>query len=419
MTESSDETWSLEQGVQIFLGDQDTVEAQETQCLAAPPSTSPTHSTTKSVTLSTQQKQRLELEALRAELQRLKDQLVEIEICPMREMSFWERLAKVEHAELLKATSDNEDLRRTVTSHAMFIDEMETLLRKKRRLMPIEEWETFILPMDPLGRSRAIHQILDRQFKKMPHIHLTRDLVSKNPSSSVHRAELKPQPSGEVLFEVIERVTLAAPSHAVCAAAWQVFLGNLASPDNPFEQSYEQIDAHTVYIHASDRRHAIPCHAHILAKTYTTPTSNVIVSRSILDDPMWTSHAAGDLVEDVASWVEVVPRSDDDDDEDSCVLTVVWSINLGRLAPPESEAIHDITALLASASIARPPATPGSLSTHSIVHDLASPAAPRVVTLGNLHIYLALSILLEEPFKRAISNVIAHHHRQTRETREP
>ncbi|KAF0718176.1 Aste57867_1858 [Aphanomyces stellatus] len=276
-------------------------------------------------------------------------------------MSLWERMTTIEHIELLKSASDNQDLRAAVTSHALFIGQMESLMRKKQRLIPaaMEPWEAFVLPRDASVRVRAMHLILDREY---------------NRTQSV--AVLKPQLCGDIHFEVVERVTLAASHRAVSASAWRVVSGDGASTDASFEQSFETIDARTMYIHATNRGQS--------------PTREVVIARSVLGDPMWPTHN-GDLIEDVTSWTEItsIPGHED-----------------AACAPQETNEIDDVTALLQLASMAQHPDVHRSISPHAMAQHLASPAAPRIVALGNLHNFLARSKMIEEPFKRAINNAV-------------
>ncbi|KAF0705741.1 hypothetical protein As57867_005731, partial [Aphanomyces stellatus] len=99
---------------------------------------------------------------------------------------------------------------------------------------------------------------------------------------------------------------------------------------------------------------------------------------------------------------------------DACVLTSVWRIDLGQLASTAADELDDVSALLASASIARRPAVHGSISPHALAQHLVPPAAPHVVTLGNLNIYLEGSKCIEEAFNQAINDAIEWH-KQARE----
>ncbi|KAF0718362.1 Aste57867_1743 [Aphanomyces stellatus] len=432
------ESWDFDEGVRLFLGEDcdppDNEANQEpqrthpetnqpTQPLSSSDANRAPRSAKKPVAwkrgrIPTHLKQRLELEALQEELTRLQGQICEIRVCPTRKMSIWERMATNERAELVKATSDNNELRGAVASNAQFIDEMEALLRKKRRLVTtssVADWEAFVLPATAPDRNRAIHWILDREINRIKHVCLRSGLPPIGGSAfddDVHRAVLVPQATGNVYFEVVERVTLAAPFRDVSAAAWSVVTGVETSMDNSVQQSFEKIDDRTMYIHACDRRHHTPCHAHLLSKYHKSLTRDVIVLRSVLGDPLWTTHADGDLVEDVTAWNEIAPLPGHE--ADACVLTIVWRINLGRLASSTTDELDDISALFASASIAQRPPVQGSISPHAMAQHLASPAAPHVVTLGNLHIYLARSKSIEEPFRRAVIDVIERH-KQERE----
>ncbi|KAF0718173.1 Aste57867_1855 [Aphanomyces stellatus] len=420
MMEPGETSWDFCEGVRLFLGDEcdpsmDAKDCHKTDAVSPPPTLSSSSTDKKPPKwtrgrIPTHRKQRLELQALQAELTRLKGEICGIRVCPTRKMSFWERLAKDEQIEMLKAQSDNEDLRGAVASHALFIDEMEALMRKKRRLgvpSKAEAWESYVLPTDPSDRVRAMDKILEREFNRTDHIFLRCGLVpAVIDQRDVHRTELKPHTSsGDILFQVVERVTLAAPCRDVSAAAWRAVAGDIPAMDDHIKLTCETIDASTVYIHTTNRRYHAPCHAHILYKYFTSPGRDVIVARSVLSDPLWPARA-DDLIEDVISWNEVVAVPGD---ANACVLTTVWRINLGQLAAHETDEMEDVSTLLKSASIARRPHVQGSVSPHAMAQHLASPAAPRVVTLGNLHIYLARSKLIEEPYKRSINDAVERH----------
>ncbi|KAF0718175.1 Aste57867_1857 [Aphanomyces stellatus] len=430
MTELGETSWDFCEGVRLFLGEDcdpsmDADDCHKTDAVSPPPTLSSSSTDKKPPKwtrgrIPTHRKQRLELQALQAELTRLKGEICGIRVCPTRKMSFWERLAKDEQIEMLKAQSDNEDLRGAVASHALFIDEMEALMRKKRRLVvpsKAEAWEAYVLPTDPSDRVRAMHQILDREFNRTDHIFLRCGLEpAAIDQRDVHRTELKPHTSsGDILFQVVERVTLAAPYREISAAAWRAVAGEMATMDDHIDQSFETIDTSTVYIHATNRRYHTPCHAHVLCKYWTSPGRDVILARSVLRDPLWPAHM-NDLIEDVTSWNEVVAVPGD---ANACILTTVWRLNLGQLAAQETDEIDDVSVLLKATSIARRPHVQGSISPHAMAQHLASPAAPRVVTLGNLHIYLARSKLIEEPYKLAINNAIERHKQATRGNAHP
>ncbi|KAF0697562.1 Aste57867_11759 [Aphanomyces stellatus] len=391
--ETAEEVYDFSEGVRLFLGE--TPSNGEESCKIDSIPTDGRSGPRRKI--RTQLKQRLELEALRAEMTRLQGRLCQIRACPT--MSFWGSRAKDEQVELLQVMHANEALRAAVATRAAFIHEMEALLQHKQRTNFVsKEWEAFVLPDAPDGRARAMHQILDREFHRTHHIFLRAGLLGT--SESVHRATLTPQASsGDILFEVVERFVLMAPFRAVSAAAWRVIAGDIGTPpDDQFDQVFEPIDDNTVYIHATCRRHRT--HAHVLAKYYPTPTRDVIVARSVLVDPVHPVET-GDVVEDTASWTEIEPLRND-----SCLMTLVWRINLGHLGPRDAREMEKASELLASASSARRSAVQGSISPHAMAQHLAS---NRVVTIGNLHIYLARSKLIEEPFKRAINDVIERH----------
>ncbi|KAF0697560.1 hypothetical protein As57867_011712, partial [Aphanomyces stellatus] len=166
----------------------------------------------------------------------------------------------------------------------------------------------------------------------------------------------------------------------------------------------EPIDECTVYTHMTDKHHDTMCHGHILVKHYAVEGREILIGRSILDDPAHPT-PRGDLIEDSTFWVEAVALPG----QDACLFTSVVRLNLGRFAAAGESEIDSVVALLESASIAHQQSFDmrGILPSHAVGRQLSPP--PRLLTLGNLHIYLARSVVVEEAFKRAINCAIERH----------
>ncbi|KAF0697561.1 Aste57867_11758 [Aphanomyces stellatus] len=141
----SDWTWDFVWGVQYFLGNDDdsgvsSMDEKDKPCartitleLKVTPSTPRTAHHTRG-RIPTHRKQQLELKSLRRELARLKGYIMDIEIPESREMTYWERVAKMEQLDLLKAGLENEDLLAAVQNNTAFIDNLQRTMRKKRHL---------------------------------------------------------------------------------------------------------------------------------------------------------------------------------------------------------------------------------------------------------------------------------------------
>ncbi|KAF0717193.1 hypothetical protein As57867_002437, partial [Aphanomyces stellatus] len=324
---AGDDSWDFARVMKYFLGDDDddddmrgVDEKEEARSVVTEAVLNIPIEGTSSVSrppphtrgrIPTHRKQQLEFDALRSELARLKGHVMEIQVHESREMPYWERVAKMEQLDTLKAMYENEDLQAAVQHHTAFIDTLQDTMRKKRHLIatPPEIEETCVTycqlpPVDDLPRrARAMHAVVDYEYKRLHHVFMRHGLLST--TTDVFRAELNAQPSGDIHFEVVQHATLAAPYRAIGTAAWQVLSTSI--PDLPphVDQTIEPIDECTVYTHMTDKHHDTMCHGHILVKHYAVEGREILIGRSILDDPAHPT-PRGDLIEDSTFWVEAV-----------------------------------------------------------------------------------------------------------------
>ncbi|KAF0715363.1 Aste57867_3411 [Aphanomyces stellatus] len=413
--EPTSDSWNLADGLQYFLASCSSEEDDGGVHTTVDGNLSATASTASSerprVRLSTHRRQQHEIDSLKTELARqiavIRD--TKFTSSPLVRMTYYERMAKFARLEKLRAQLDNDELLLAVHEHAAFIDEMKGVLHKKRRLIcpaepPTNEWEFYRLPHaddgnDPTRRHRAMHAILDRERHRMHSVFLRHGLLCT--PDDVFRTELSPQPAtAEIHFVAIEHVALAAPFRTVGAAIWRAMSSLLEAVDG-IEQSIDSIDDKTVYYCMTDARHATPCHANILVKHYPLGTRDVIIARSVLDDPMRPARH-NDLVEDVtALCVVLVIVVASLPGQYKCHLTMVVRINLGDCdGPSNAAAMEDVITRLEAVSVAQRPLD-HTLPPDALRKHLAAPTP-----LGNLHIYLARSLRVEAPFKEAINNAI-------------
>ncbi|KAF0692688.1 Aste57867_16241 [Aphanomyces stellatus] len=347
---------------------------------------------------------------LKAELVDLKAQIHALEVNPSRKMTYWERVAKFEQLAVHKARKENEQLHDATKENADFIVELEGHLKKKQRMLchadnPCRDeslacWLPEVPPNgDRTCRVRAMHAIVDREYRRMHSVFLRHGLLGH--TNNVFRTQLVPQPSGEIYFTVVEHGVLAAPFRTVGAAAWRIFSGGGppggSSLLDGLSMSCDPIDDHLVYHRIVNTRHAIPCHANLVHKYFTTSTRDAIVSRSVLMDPTRPS-APGALVEDFTAWIEVEAMPGGE----SSLLTLVLRINLGHDAAPDE--MGQVSARLERVSLAQLPPVDGSLAPVASSEEFTS--APPTSTLSHMHIVLERSMRLEAPFKHAINAVI-------------
>ncbi|KAF0715364.1 Aste57867_3412 [Aphanomyces stellatus] len=368
--------------------------------ISSGPSQPPSHTRGR---IPTHRKQQLELEALQGELARLKVHVMETQVNASQKMSYWERVAKMEQLDTLKAGLENEDLHAAVEKHKILIDELDVHLRKKRRLVAapgdLDTWDTTssLPPADDRPRRvRAMHTAVDREFHRMHSIFLQQGLLST--TDDVFCGKLTAQPAGDMYFDVVQYATLGAPFRVIGDAMRSVVLNVVSDLPDGVDHAIEAVDDCTVYSHMTDRRGERPCHAHLVTKYYPSETRDVVIWRSILTDPAWPTHA-DDLVDDVTSWVEAVALPG----QDTCLFTMVVRRNLGQLTAKGDD---DVAELLQAVSLSQRPHLVGFLSPHAVSHHSLSRTG---LSLGNLPLLLERSMLVEEPFKRAINDAIERH----------
>ncbi|KAF0700938.1 Aste57867_8548 [Aphanomyces stellatus] len=372
---------------------------------------------------TTSTRQKVEIEVLKAELKTLHAQIQEMEVVSSsRKMTYWEHMAKIQGLERLKAVATNGQLTEAVREHTAWTDEINLLLKKKRRLMhptdaSMRSWEAYVLPpfsTDDAGslsrRRRAMHAIADREYDRLQSVYLQAGVLGRN-GAPFFQSALKPQPSGAVVFEFVEHTTVAAPFDRVGAAMWRAVSTNLPVPEGGgLVQTIDTIDDDVVYNCVTNTRQAIPLHSNIVLKRYRNATSVIQVARGILVDPMCPTDASV-LVEDVTVWNGVT--ADETAPDAACVFTLVIRLNLGHVIIDETE---DLTSQLATMSLAQVPKTQGTLGTDALRGYFETQQhAP--VTMGNLHIYLGRVLRMEGPMRRGINDVVEAFQREQQQQR--
>ncbi|CAK4095573.1 unnamed protein product [Aphanomyces euteiches] len=274
-------------------------------------------------------RQREELQRLRGEVDTLKAKLstIKTDTTIDEKTPFWRRMAHDERVEKIKAFQENEALREAVDQRATFIDQMRKTLLKKPRLLHqhdvhSEEWQTYRIAATASLRYAAIHAIADRQLGRLNHAFLRAGLLGLDKDTT--KAELIVESEHCFIYQIMTQITLAVPRDIIATSIWRVLGGSHAS-FLPFgiTESYEQIDASTVYSRVVDSRDPnMTWHSNLIRKLYSLPDKDVVVIRAVLDDAL-VPQMANDGVEDKWAWAQVTRV-----DEDLCRLSLLVQVKL-------------------------------------------------------------------------------------------
>ncbi|CAK4622360.1 unnamed protein product [Aphanomyces euteiches] len=183
-------------------------------------------------------RQREEIRCLRQQIDQLSKVLQTRQTIDLTtiDMPLWKRTAKMELLEKNKALQENEHLRDAISQQATFIEQMQSVFRKKPRLgthidVHSEEWQAYKLAAQASLRQVAIHAIADRQYNRMQSALVKAGVFDRE--NYLFQVKALPQRDQSYTLEIIHHVDLDAPFRLVGAAAWQVFDGDFQL-DLPF-----------------------------------------------------------------------------------------------------------------------------------------------------------------------------------------
>ncbi|KAH9117206.1 hypothetical protein AeMF1_008985 [Aphanomyces euteiches] len=257
-------------------------------------------------------RQREEIRCLRQQIDQLSKVLQTRQTIDLTtiDMPLWKRTAKMELLEKNKALQENEHLRDAISQQATFIEQMQSVFRKKPRLgthidVHSEEWQAYKLAAQASLRQVAIHAIADRQYNRMQSALVKAGVFDRE--NYLFQVKALPQRDQSYTLEIIHHVDLDAPFRLVGAAAWQVFDGDFQL-DLPFGavQSYTRIDPFTVYATYEHQSSGTAWHSNMIRKYFVEHDREVIVSRTVLEDAA-IPHMTKGAIENRCMWLTVKP----------------------------------------------------------------------------------------------------------------
>ncbi|KAF0684279.1 Aste57867_23743 [Aphanomyces stellatus] len=322
--------------------------------------------------------------------------------------SVWELTAREELAEKNKSLAENQRLRGAVVEQETFIEHMHMVLTKKPRLHMLteddqEEWRSYKLAAQQSLRAAAIHAIADRQLRRLQTTLIHVGVF--NNDVQVFRAKTIPMEKGAFRMELVEKVVLPAPFHVVGQAIWDVQVGAKAAPmPASAVETYEHIDADTVYYHTHDTVRHVCARSNAIRKRYVEPRRVVVVWKSVAEDARMPTVAHG-VQDDEAGWIEVVAK-----DETTSVLTMVVHVDVDPAVaapsvPPKWKhtlTIDAMTTFMDKFSFVQPPPAPGMMVT-------AAPSINDTMSSSPLGHYFLKGKRFEKALKDAVNDAIRAH----------
>ncbi|KAG9407401.1 hypothetical protein AC1031_002130 [Aphanomyces cochlioides] len=273
-----------------------------------------------------------EVQQLEAEIRELQDELIQAKrgIESTTNGSFWETAAKQQRAEKNKALQENKQLQGAVRERNEYIDRLQKTILKTLRWMTLPgvapDEGSRCIPADPALRIAVIHRIADNQYSQMQTkiiqaraIGLSDDTCRGEPVSLAHQ---------ELGFLAVNHINVPAPFHGVARAVWSVLNGNHVPILSENEQeSWEPVDACTVYNKYSIHQNGVTCHSNSVRKMYEEGNRIALVSATALEDETVDRHPT-DAIDDMNTWWQFAPHADD---PSSSTMAVVGQSNISRL----------------------------------------------------------------------------------------
>ncbi|KAG9407491.1 hypothetical protein AC1031_002208 [Aphanomyces cochlioides] len=240
--------------------------------------------------LSHADKRKEEIAELRRQVDILKARLLEAQqnATGKPNMSLWERAARNQIYAYSTAIQENQRLRANISENSIFIEDLESTLRKRPRLLldvHAEEWKAYKLAAQASLRVAAIHAIADRHYSQLEAAFIRAGVFQC--CDEIIRDEHVLQSDGWRMPERVYNVTLAAPFRLVGAAVWRVFSGEHPIPlPEGAEETLEKIDPFTVYQIFRNANETNTAYINLIYKYYVEVDSEVIVWRSVLEDEL-------------------------------------------------------------------------------------------------------------------------------------
>ncbi|OQR84695.1 hypothetical protein ACHHYP_13039 [Achlya hypogyna] len=256
-----------------------------------------------------------DLDALRNEEAQLQLQLVMVQslLMPSKAASPWRLLAMRQHAQRLRALRENAELRTLLAEQTAFQLHLERELRKRPRVMPIDEaaekWKSLILTDDD-QRFAAIQAIADRQYDRMESEMIALGLV--DPPEDVFDIRFISD-STKLSSEGLRYTTLDMDMATAAGAVMTTMQHRhklVADATLSSQSNVTVVDANTLYTHerlAHPSNDAIQVTTRMIVKKYETEGRFVVVWRSVLEDDRHP-HPPGSSVNDEHGWICIEPH---------------------------------------------------------------------------------------------------------------
>ncbi|RHY27211.1 hypothetical protein DYB32_006952 [Aphanomyces invadans] len=270
---------------------------------------------------------------------------------PGQTQSFWERAAKRERIELIKATQEKEQLEEALQQQATFVDQMQRVFRKKPRVEVL--WIFCLVAMDgtdatTLNHTTAIHAIADRQYRRMASAFLRAGLLDHEEDK--FEVKLLPQPKGQsMVFQLVHHVLLAVPFHDMGASLWKG-IGKYhlpySSDDGASVEELEEVDADTVYGRYSTTLDGhTSWHSNLIRKHYVERDRHVYIARTVLDDELSGPRAPNAVVESKCVWATLARVT-----SESSRLTILLHMDVDM----DIDAANELQTLLSNMPLPQP-----------------------------------------------------------------
>ncbi|RHX99461.1 hypothetical protein DYB36_006449 [Aphanomyces astaci] len=215
-------------------------------------------------------------------------------------MTAWEAAARHERVEKRRAIIENQHLYASVAEGSMFIQHMQSMMRKKPRWTTslaeaggVDDWQQYKLAAQANLRAAAIHAIADRQFRRQTNAFILAQVVGQ--THDLFRATPKTLASGQVVLEVVNHTTLKLPYRIAMNAVWRTFRGDLGpmlldeACSERFSQRRSGADSSVLFTNT-------------ILKLYQEHDRDVLVFRSVLEDEL-EPHMTRRSVDDMAGWL--------------------------------------------------------------------------------------------------------------------
>ncbi|KAG9407402.1 hypothetical protein AC1031_002131 [Aphanomyces cochlioides] len=244
--------------------------------------------------------------------------------------STWEAAAKQQLVEKNKSIQENQQLLRAILERNDYIARLQRSIMKPPRWMALPDVTpedcSRSIPSDPALRIAANQRIADFQYSRMQTkfiqaggFDLREDMCKGEP------VMLSQQELG---FLAVNHINIPAPYHDVAHAVWSVLSGAHAmNPSEHEKESWEQVDARTVYNKYWICHNGVMCHSNSVRKLYEESNRMAIVFATTLEDE--TVHRRpSDAIDDMNTWWQFTPNADN---PSSSYMTIVAQSNISRL----------------------------------------------------------------------------------------